>query len=69
MKKFTSIELIIFVSIKKPTPEFNSSNKWSYETIENKELSLPSSYSFLLGEIVYVIYNIEFSRKVEIFAH
>lgn len=55
--------------MKRNTIEFNRSNNWSSEIIENKELSLPSYLPFMLGEKAHVIYNIRFLRKVEIFVH
>lgn len=58
IKTITSIELIMSVSMKRNTIEFNCSNNWSSETTENKKLSLPSSLSFFVGRnnICYVQY-------------
>lgn len=58
IKKITSTESIIFGSLKRNTIEFNSSNNSRSETIENKELSLPSPLSFFVGRnsICYIQY-------------
>lgn len=59
-KKIASTELIMFGSMKRNTIEFNSSNNWSPQTFESKELSLPSSLSLFVerNSMCYTRYQI-----------